>query len=849
MDNQPVFPGSQYNNNQPLAYEEEKFNILRQYLPYWPLFLVFTLIMLVGAKIYVRYQLPTFQVNAKIMVKDAQSGDDESKMLGEMNLFKSQRSLDNEIEIIRSWPLVERVVKDLHLYTTQYFPGQVNDLESYGQAAPLLIVADQPESIQSTGKIPVEIHWKENFFQFPDTRIAFGSDVKIAGSRYRISVNPAFSHGPNDVTTILVQATPVAAVGGRIQGGLAIGQSSKQSSMLNISLQTSHPDRGRETVARLLELYEKGSLDDKNMMATNTLNFVEDRLKLVGSELDSVESNIEQYKRSEGIVDISAQGSQYLASLTQTDKSLGEIDIQLQVLKDIENYINDKGPNPGTVPSLMGVSEPTLVNLLNRLYELEIQYKKLASVTGEQNDQLLQIKEQIVQLKPSLRENIRNIRSNLMVTRGKLNADLGRANALVKTIPAKEKNLIEISRQQTIKNNIYSFLLQRREEAALSFASAVADSRVIESPRASGGFVKPTPSTVYVLAVFAGIGLALIIVAFREQLNNKVLFGRDLKKATRIPLIGEIAYIKHKEEFVIRDGKRTIVAEQIRAIRGNLPYFGLDDREKNVLLVTSSISGEGKSFISINLGISLTLTGKKVVILELDLRRPKISKAFGIARDKGVSSYLVGRVAIEEIIKTTQFPNLFVVPSGAIPPNPSELLMMPTFAELIAELKTHFDYIIMDSPPIGLVSDAQILGKFSDANIFVVRHNYTPKSYLELLRSLYEGNKYSNMSIVFNAVKPRGMGRYGYRYGYGYGYGYGNGYGYGYSKDYYLEEEKDSKPDTAPEQVVATQETEQVVVLPKRESPVKPVVQPPVNPGNKKTDDPFSGGRDTGWYR
>jgi capsular exopolysaccharide synthesis family protein len=433
---------------------------------------------------------------------------------------------------------------------------------------------------------------------------------------------------------------------------------------------------------------------------------------------------------------------------------------------------------------MIGINDPTLGQLLEKLYSAELEYKRLAAVTGEKNDQLVMLRDQITQIKPNILENISSIRRNLSVSQSRMSGNLSQTNALLRNIPEQEKALIEISRQQAIKNSIYTFLLEKREEAALSYASAVADSRVIESARSTGNPIKPVPLMIYGIAFFAGIILAVLYVAIKEQFNNKIMFAKDLEIQSRVPIIGEVSHSAKNEDFVIAEGKRTEVAEQIRAIRGNLSYFGLNEKDKKVLLVTSSIPGEGKSFISTNLAISLTLTGKKVALMELDLRKPKVSKLFNIKRDKGISNYLSGAAAFEEIIQTSSFKNLYIVPSGPIPPNPTELLLLPAFSELMQELKIHFDIIIVDTPPIGLVSDAQILATHSDASIYVARHDHTPKSYISLIRSLYEGHKYPNMSVVFNGVKRRGMK-------YGKGYGYGNGYGnnQNYGSGYYLDDE------------------------------------------------------------
>jgi tyrosine-protein kinase Etk/Wzc len=758
--------------------EEIKLDIFKQYLPYWPLFVLLTMLSLLGAWMYLRYSVPVYQVNAKILVKDEKKGMNESEVLDALNIFGEKKIVENETDILKSWPLIETAIKDLKIYTSQWYRGQVKDIEVYGSQAPLIITALNPDSIRSVGRIPFSVNPDKQTVTIQHLTIPSGGIFVIQGQRFKAEINPSY-HSVED-REYMVEFYNVADLALIIQGGLAITPTSKQSSMINVSLLATVPSKGRDFVNHLFTVYQNASLEDKNQVAQNTLSFVDERLGLVTQQLDSVEKNIKDYKTSKGIVDISAQGALFLESMKETDNKLTEVDIQLGVLKDVENYVQGKGKNPGTVPSIIGISDPTLSGLLDKLYATELEYKRLQAVTGEQNDQLIILRDQLAQLRPNILENISSIRRNLTVSKNKMSGGLTQTNALLKTIPEKEKALLEISRQQAIKNNIYTFLLEKREEAALSYASAVADSRVIEGAKSSRGPIKPVPMMIYGIALAVGLIISILYVAIKEKFNNKIMFSKDIETFAKVPIIGEVSQSPEVDDFVISEGKRTAVAEQIRAIRSNLSYFGINDKGNNVLMITSSIPGEGKSFISTNLAVSLTLTGKRVVLMELDLRKPKVSSIFGLKKEKGISNYLVGSTSLDDIIQATSFKNLFLISSGPIPPNPTELLLLPAFEKMIDDLKREFDIVIIDTPPIGLVSDAQILAQHANASIFVVRHNHTPKSYLQLLRSLYETSKYKNMSVVFNGLKQRGLNIYGKSYGYGYGYGNEYGYGAGY---------------------------------------------------------------------
>jgi len=359
---------------------------------------------------------------------------------------------------------------------------------------------------------------------------------------------------------------------------------------------------------------------------------------------------------------------------------------------------------------------------------------------------------------------------------------------MLRRIPQQERGLIDVTREQTIKNNIFSYLLQKREETALNSASTIADLKVIENASFFGP-IKPIAKNYYLAGILIGVLIAAFIILLREQFNRKVLFTNEIEDKTKVPVVGEIIQVTSKSPIVIQEGKRTIIAEQFRSLRTNLSFMALSEDAKTTL-ITSNISGEGKSFISINLAISHTLTDKKVALLELDLRKPRLSNLLDVSRDPGISNYLVGKIPIEGIIKETKIKNLFVVSAGAIPPNPSELILSNKFKEMMEELKKKFDYLIIDSAPIGPVSDSLLLKDYADTTIFVVRHNATPKMYLKLIDNLSKQNKFKNMCIVFNGLKRRGIGG---NYGYG-SYGYGNyGFGYGYGEGgqgYYIKEEK-----------------------------------------------------------
>jgi capsular exopolysaccharide synthesis family protein len=462
----------------------------------------------------------------------------------------------------------------------------------------------------------------------------------------------------------------------------------------------------------------------------------------------------------------------------ENDQKLSELSVQMSVLNDIERYVMQKSQNANVVPSLIGINDATLIALVNKLYETEMQLAKVARMTGSKSDQVAILKEDISKIKPDILEVISNIRANYRTSQKNLESSVLDSKNMLNSIPLKEKALIDISRQQVIKNNIFSFLLQKKEETALSYASAVADSRVIEPAEANVKPISPKTNMIYLIGLALGIGLVVMVIMVIEALSTNVLFRKEIERSLSVPILGELMYGDKNKVLVVKDGDKSMLAEQFRMLRTNLSYFGLS-AEKNIIQICSSISGEGKSYVATNLAITFSLTGKKVLLLELDLRKPKISRYFKLTSKKGVTDYLINVASLDEIIQTAvNNPNLSIISSGTIPPNPTELVGSEAFTQFIEEIKPKFDYIIVDSAPLSLVTDSQIFAPFAQVTLYVVRHGYTPKNYLNFIQQQVDANRFTRLSIIFNGVKSRGVSRNGSVSGYGSGYGYGYGYGY-----------------------------------------------------------------------
>ena len=746
--------------------------LIFKYLPYWPLFLVMFIIAVAGAWFYMKVATPIYEISAAIMVKDEKKGVDDANLMEQLDLFGSKKLVENEIEVIKSRMLMHDVVEDLSLYAPIYAQAPFKASPAY-ITSPVNIQALRPDSVTEEAKVP---------FAFDENT----KEVVLRGRRYplnqwfhdsvntiRFVLNPRYAK-PEQKEELFFTLVGARGVTDNLMNALKVTQATKLSSVIDLKIRDAVQLRGEDILNGLIAAYNSAAISDKNALAANTLKFINQRLKFVASELDSVELNIQKYKTRQGIVDISAQGQLYLDNVGANDQKLSTVNVQMAVMDQIEKYVTSNGDQPGIVPAALGTDNPVLGGLLDKLYDLEAQYQGLQKTTAENNPIILSLRNEIDKLKPNILENIRSQKRNLEATKTNLTGTSNQYASVLQRLPQKERGLVEISRQQTIKNGIYSFLLQKREETALSYNSAVADTRLVDNAQSTDKPVSPRRILIYLIAIVAAFGAGAGFIAIREVFNQQIVFRSEIEQYTSVPVIGEVMMGEKEMPFVIDEGGRSIIAEQFRQLRTSLTYIGINNRKKKIL-VTSTVSGEGKSFISVNIAVSLALANKKVVLLEMDLRRPALSQIFNMSRQVGLTNYFVGDKEADHIIKSTSVnPNLFFIPAGAIPPNPSELIMNGRLEELLKYLDTIFDYIVIDTAPVSPVTDAYLLSPMCDATLYVVRHGVTPKSSIKMLDANMVVRPLKNVAIIFNGVKNRGFGQNTY----GYGYGHGGAYGY-----------------------------------------------------------------------
>lgn len=753
--------------------QKEESGILRliafRYLPFWPLFLVFVILGIAASWAYVKYSIPLYHANATIMVKDEKKGFDDAKLLDALNIYTPSKIVENEIEVLRSRSIMTEVVKQLRLYAPVMEKGRIKSVPAY-RSSPVVVEVKEPELLNGTGNI--YFHFNNNRKVVIGNRhYALNRWVQTPYGELRFLENDAKNRAA--VHPLYFRLEKLAAVTEKFLARLEVEASGKLSSVINLSLKDISRKRGEDILEKVLENYTQLSIREKNKLAGNTLSFVKERLAFVEAELDSMESAIQRFKSQKRVTNLSEEGRLYLHSVADNNQKSADISMQLAVLDQIEKYVTTRDPSSSIVPSTLGVTDPVLGQLLQTLRDTETKYQVLGKTTAENHPLMAALTNEMNNLRPAILENIRNQKQSLRTSKAQVESNTGSYFAQLQLLPLKERQLFDLSRQQLIINDVYTFLLHKREETALSYASTVADSWVVNAPLSGSAPVSPNRMMIYFVGIALSLVLAVLVVIAREVMNKKILFRSEIEEATSVPVAAELLLMKGRSELQIPTDGPSAIAEQFRKLRVATGLYGKDASAKK-LMVSSSISGEGKSFVSLNLALSLAISGKKVLLLDLDLRNPVITEITGLQYHPGITEYLQYEAGIEAIIHNALHKNLFVAGAGKEVINPTELLMSDRIAELFESVENSFDYLVMDTAPVVAVTDAYLLSNYADKTLFVIRHRYTPKNLLQSFDHTTRIRVLNNVSIVFNGIRSRGIvnGKFGYGTGYGYEYMY-----------------------------------------------------------------------------
>ena len=791
---------SNYDAEETQEQEVDLIEIFTKYLRYWKWFVLSVAACLIVVAIYLRYVTPVYEVKSAILLKDDKKGGGmaDMKAFSDMGLFDVKNNVDNEIEILKTVSLMEGVVKRTGNYVRYTKSGNIKTTEIYGNECPVLLSLpeDRFDSIPNSGyQFDVQIE--------PNGKILFTgeiaeNDFKVKANRYDSTVTLPFGKLmmrpglflPRETMEIGVTINRPIDVAQGILGRLNLALTGKTTSVVNVNLKTVHVQKGIDLLKNYVEVYNQDNMNDQNLVAQNTAKFLEDRLSTLTGELSDVEQKVESYKQSEQLTDITSEAQLFLKqSSVNEDRSL-EVETQLSIIKDLENYINKKENQRRLLPAGTGIQSQNLNALITSYNELLLQHNKLSRTATANNQAMMDLNYQIDALADNVKASIAREKRNLMISRDDINRQNKIYESRIRSIPRQEREYMEIQRQQSVKSALYLFLLQKKEENYLSMTVVVPKAKVIDQPRSTGVPVSPKRSMLLLLALMAGLAIPVVILFIREKLKFFVENKAELEKMTIVPILGEIPKSEELGNIVLHEHSTNTLAEMYRLLRTNLLFVSGSDNRK-VIIVTSSVGGEGKTFMSMNLGLSLAFLNKKVLVIGLDVRKPKLAEYLGLDNKTGITMFLSGHSEKSKLIRPSGVhKNLDIIPAGPIPPNPNELLARQELDDLIAEYRTVYDYIILDTAPVGAVSDTFSLDRFSDVTLYLVRAEYTHKQSIAEAEVIFNTGKLKNLYFVLNASDiKKASYRYGYgkRYGYGRKYGYGSGYGYGYGNN---EEEK-----------------------------------------------------------
>jgi capsular exopolysaccharide synthesis family protein len=767
---------------------------------HWPLFLFMVLVSAVIGNLYLRYTTPLYEASATLMIKGGKQSSYADKVIQEIDVFDVASSIENEIELLRSGPIIQQVVDSLDLHHIYITEGQIRKVDVYSKIPYKLQIHDPQNKLANLEFVLNRSRNGIFSVTTPDGvthQVKAGSLIKMPWGWWRVyMVSDRYADWYFDTEVKLMVMDPVL-VASDFSSRLGLSQKSQDAALIDLSIQDPVLERSTDFLNMLFKVYNQASIDDKNLMAAGTMRFLNERLGLINSEIDSIEAVIQNFRRENGISDPQVEMDLARTGVSNSKDKAGELAMKQMLISDLQKTVVAGLPLQ-FMPSDFGIGDGTLSNSIAKYNSIVLERIKFQSLTASQSPLLNLKDEELEAVRSSILSNLSSLSMSISKMRTDVEGKIGGYQSIMGTIPDLKMELEKIMRQKEIKEQLYLLLLQKREESALSLASTTSDSRIVERPFGSQDPVSPRRESVLMISLVAGLVIPLGYVFLKDAFNTKVIGLEMITKITNTPLLGTLSEHPHKNSpIVVNNKERSTIAEQFRTIRTNLHYIHGPGLEKGrVVLVTSSTSGEGKTFFAINLSNALAISGRKVVLLELDLRKPKISKYLNQKPEVGFSHYMVGESKASNIIYPSGVSdNLYFVPAGLVPPNPSELLLGDLYDELIEFLKLEFDDIIIDTPPIGLVTDAQIISRKANASVFMVRWGYTDKTWMPSLETLYRDKKLPNMGVVFNGVRLGG--RYGYSYGYGYDYGYSKGYayGYGYGKKYgYYDDEGNRKP-------------------------------------------------------
>ena len=781
--------------------------LLFKYLIHWPWFVGTVVVCLIAAWVYLYMSTPVYNISATVLIKDDKKGGSAGMLsglesLGLDGMVSSSQNIDNEIEVLRSKTIVKEVVEDLGLYISYTDEDEFPSRNMY-KTSPVQVSLTPQEAdlleepmivemaLQPQGSMDVNVKIGDDEYQkhfeklpavFPTERgtlAFFLTPDSVLSSKRTLEETTDSEKTTRNITATINKPLAVAKAYCK---NMTIEPTSKTTSVAVISLKNSNVQRGKDFINKLLEMYNINTNNDKNEVAQKTAEFINERISIISKELGSTEKDLESFKRGAGITDLTSDAQIALTGSAEYEKKRVENQTQINLLQDLQKYMQNEGYE--VLPSNIGLQDLNLAAAINRYNDVLVERKRLLRTSTENNPTIINLDTSISAMKENVQVSLDRVLRGLFITKADLDREANRYSRRISEAPGQEREFVSIARQQEIKAGLYLMLLQKREENAITLAATANNAKIIDDAIADDAPVSPKRKMIYLIALVLGVGIPVGVIYLLELTKFKIEGRSDVEKLTSAPIVGDIPLTDEKQGAIaVFENQNNLMSETFRNVRTNLQF--MLENGKKVILVTSTVSGEGKSFISGNLAISLSLLGKKVVIVGLDIRKPGLNKVFNISkREQGITQYLANPeknlmdlVQLSDVSK-----NLYILPGGTVPPNPTELLARDGLDKAIETLKENFDYVILDTAPVGMVTDTLLIGRVADLSVYVCRADYTRKNEYTLINELIDGNKLPNLCTVINGLDLKKR-KYGYYYGYGkYGkyYGYGKRYGYGY---------------------------------------------------------------------
>lgn len=773
----------QDNQEAPQGFTLDYKRVLARAIRFWYVIVISLLVTLVIAFYKNRYSQRVYPVTASILIREMQETGG-AEILYKNSLIDQYRNYLNEPYNIRAYPLIENVVQNLNFHISFYQEGYVVTSEAYANL-PVKAYWCDPSEIK-TGEFIFKL-LDENRYSLTkysdrekeNTSAEFSLNDSIAFQDYNLCIRRLPDRKISSsigVPYILTIKNPTEVAGSYISR-LNVEWAELGAGIINLSLTGTNAEKEIDFLRALISMYGEQDLEKKNETASRTITFIQKQLREIKDSLRTVEYQLERFGNSARVKDMSIEAQRMYSKLEGFELQKAELLIRQNYFKYLDEYmVQGEGKMDQVIlPSSMGIADPILTSLLDKIIDLQLEIKMYAGPERMQNPLILDRMTRINQLRKDVEEAINTLKSTDKIKMDFLTRQLRDTEDQLGLLPASERQLIAVQRNYSLLENLYVYLMQKLSEASISKAANTSDI-VLVNPPMRGGAISPKPAQNYSIAFVLGLAVPLALFVLFELLNNKVQSKEDVEKMSSIPFLGGIGHNNSGNNLTVRDRPKSGVAESFRALRSNLNYF-TGNNTKQIFMVSSSISGEGKTFTTINLATVFALSGKKTLIVGADMRRPKIFEDLNCLNTTGLSTYLSGINQFKEVVQQTEIENLFLISGGPVPPNPSELLLTDRFEAFIKNSLEEYDFIIIDTPPLALVTDAFVISKFVNHTVFVLRQNFSPKEFVRSIDEYYRSGKLKNMSIMLNDIYKSGLG-----YGYGQGYAYNYGYSYGYGK-------------------------------------------------------------------